>query len=191
MKKLSTITALLIIGTFSVTMTLFANAALTSAAVGIPDYLRPNNVGLKDLNEAITKNSQNSTNTANSSQQDAAVQNINIVLQYVANLLLFFAAPLAVMFIARAGGDYAMAFGDESKVEGAKRQLTYALLGLVLIMTSYVITRFLFQPFPVIQGGNDKALGGATTSQGPSTTSAGGASTTDGAGQTPATPAGK
>ncbi|MFA7277560.1 MAG: hypothetical protein WC101_01050 [Candidatus Gracilibacteria bacterium] len=149
MKKISIILASVILS-----MTLFT---ATQAAVGIPDYLVPKNAGLQDLNTAIQEkvNAANN-NEAGNTQQDAAVSAFNIVLQYIANLLLFIAAPLAVMFIVRAGGDYAFAMGEDTQIENAKRELTWALLGLALVMFSYLIVRLIIQPFPVIQGANDK-----------------------------------
>lgn len=148
MKKISIILASLILST-----TLFT---ATQAAVGIPDYLVPKNAGLQDLNTAIQEkvNAANN-NEAGNTQQDAAVSAFNIVLQYIANLLLFIAAPLAVMFIVRAGGDYAFAMGEDTQIENAKRELTWALLGLALVMFSYLIVRLIIQPFPVIQNAND------------------------------------
>lgn len=125
------------------------------AAVGIPDYLVPKNAGMQGINKTI----EEKVKTA-SDQQTAAVQSVNIVLQYVANLLLFVAAPLAVLFVARSGADYAFAMGDETKMEGAKRELTWALLGLVLVMFSYLLVRLIIQPFPLLQKANDEVLGG-------------------------------
>ncbi len=130
------------------------------AAVGIPDYLTPKNVGMKDINQKVAEQVKNADD-----EQAAAVSAVNIVIQYVANLLLFVAAPLAVLFIARAGSDYAFAMGDETKVENAKRELTWALLGLLLVMFAYLIVRLMIQPFILYQEANDKILGAGTTTQ--------------------------
>lgn len=148
MKKISITLASLILST-----TLFT---ATQAAIGIPDYLVPKNAGLQDLNKSLQEKVNSATGQQGDTQQDRAVSAFNIVLQYIANLLLFVAAPLAVMFIVRAGGDYAFAMGEESQIENAKRELTWALLGLALVMFSYLIVRLVIQPFPVIQGANDK-----------------------------------
>ncbi len=131
------------------------------AAVGIPDYLTPKNVGMKDINKAVAEQVKNADD-----EQDAAVTAVNIVIQYVSNLLLFVAAPLAVLFIARAGSDYAFAMGDETKVESAKRELTWALLGLLLVMFAYLIVRLMIQPFILYQEANDKILGTGTPGAG-------------------------
>lgn len=118
------------------------------AAIGIPNELQPQNTPLKGLNQTITQQ-------VTQSGQDGAVKGANIVLQYMANLLLFFAAPLAVLFIARAGADYAFAFGEDSKIESAKRELTWSLVGLVLVMFSYVIVRVIIQPLPMLQNATE------------------------------------
>lgn len=147
MKKLSIILASLILSA-----TLFT---ATQAAIGIPDYLVPKNAGLQDLNKSLQEKVNSATGQQGDTQQDRAVSAFNIVLQYIANLLLFVAAPLAVMFIVRAGGDYAFAMGEESQIENAKRELTWALLGLALVMFSYLIVRLIIQPFPIIQKATD------------------------------------
>ncbi len=121
------------------------------AAIGIPSDLMPKNVPLQELNKTITQQ-------VTTSGQDGAVTGANIVLQYMANLLLFFAAPLAVLFLARAGADYAFAMGEDSKLEGAKRELTWSILGLVLVMFAYVIVRIMMQPVVGLQSATDAAL---------------------------------
>lgn len=125
-------------------------AATVQAAIGIPSELQPQNVPLKGLNETITQQ-------VAAGGQDGAVTAANTVLQYIANLLLFFAAPLAVLFIARAGADYAFALGEDSKIESAKRELTWSLIGLVLVMFSYVLVRVIIQPLPLLQKATDAA----------------------------------
>ncbi|MCX6734095.1 MAG: pilin [Candidatus Peregrinibacteria bacterium] len=125
-------------------------AATVQAAIGIPSELQPQNVPLKGLNETITQQ-------VAAGGQDGAVTAANTVLQYVANLLLFFAAPLAVLFIARAGADYAFALGEDSKIESAKRELTWSLIGLVLVMFSYVLVRVIIQPLPLLQQATNAA----------------------------------
>lgn len=119
------------------------------AAIGIPKELRPDNVGLKSLNETITQE-------VGKNGQEGAVTSANIVLQYFANILLFFAAPLAVLFLARAGSDYAFAMGEDAQLEKAKRELTYSILGLVLVMFAYVIVRIIIQPTVLLQTATEK-----------------------------------
>ncbi len=126
-------------------------AVTVQAAIGIPGDLMPKNVPLQGLNKTITEQ-------VAAGGQDGAVTGANIVLQYIANLLLFFAAPLAVLFLARAGADYAFAMGEDSKLESAKRELTWSLVGLVLVMFAYVIIRVAIQPLLGLQSATDAAL---------------------------------
>jgi|GEM_PF-3448081 hypothetical protein len=130
-----------------------AFAVSAQAAIGIPQELQPQNAALKNLNTII----EQEVKTAEKSEkgQQGAVSAVNIAIQYLANILLYFAAPLAVLFVARAGTDYAFALGEESGMENAKRQLTWSLLGLALIMFSYILVRFFIQPFPFLQDATD------------------------------------
>lgn len=121
------------------------------AAMGIPDTYKPKNIPLQGLNTTIT-------DAVKADSQGGAVTGVNIVLQYMANLLLFFAAPLAVLFLARAGADYAFAMGEDSKLESAKRELTWSIIGLVLVMFSYVLVRVLIQPAVMLQDSSNKIL---------------------------------
>ncbi len=121
------------------------------AAMGIPKNLMPKNTPLKGLNQTITEE-------VKANGQDGAVTGANIVLQYLANILLFFAAPLAVLFLARAAADYAFAMGEDSKLESAKRELTWSLVGLVLVMFSYLLVRLFIQPLSGLQTTTDAAL---------------------------------
>lgn len=123
------------------------------AAIGIPEELQPQNAALKNLNRVIEQEVSNAEKTEKG--QQGAVSAVNIAIQYIANILLYFAAPLAVLFIARAGADYAFAMGEENKMEGAKRQLTWSLLGLALIIFSYILVRLFIQPFPFLQDATD------------------------------------
>lgn len=110
------------------------------AAVGIPDYLTPQNTPLKNLNEQILKK-------AKENGPEATAVGINVFLQYIANGLLYVAAPLSIMFVAHAGQNYGFAFGEQSKIEAAKRELTWALLGLVTIIFAYIIVRIIIGAF--------------------------------------------
>lgn len=115
----------------------FALSLPASAAMGIPDYLIPEGTPLEKLNKSLNEDAKNKTGT------EAAVSGTNRVLQFMANGLLYVAAPLAILFIAHAGQNYGFAFGDQTKLEAAKKQLTYAILGLVAIIFSYIIVRLI------------------------------------------------
>lgn len=126
-------------------------AATVQAAIGIPENLQPKNVPLKGLNKTVTQQ-------VAENGQDGAVTGANIILQYMANILLFFAAPLAVLFLARAAADYAFSMGEDAKLESAKREFTWSLLGLLLVMFSYILVRVFIEPLPLLQDATDAAL---------------------------------
>lgn len=48
---------------------------------------------------------------------------------------------LAVFFIVLSGIKFLTSGGDPSKVEGAKKSLTYAIVGLVIILMSFVVIK--------------------------------------------------
>lgn len=123
---------------FLIILQLFLTLVLpASAAMGIPDHLIPDGTPLKELNKSLNIGAKTQGGT------QAAISGANRVLQFIANGLLYVAAPLAILFIAHAGQNYGFAFGDQTKLEAAKKQLTYALLGLGAIIFSYIIVRLI------------------------------------------------
>ena len=115
------------------------------AAVGIPEYFIPKNTPLREFNKDLLENSK----TEGSEIGSVAV---NRFLQFVANGLLYIAAPLAILFVAHGGQNYAFAFGEEGKLSAAKRQIMWALIGLVLILSSYLIIQLVLQTVVSIPG---------------------------------------
>lgn len=115
-------------------------APTTHAQVGIDCNLIPDDDPFKkvicDLNEK-----------AENPNEDAAVLGTNTILLFFANGLIFVAAPLAVMFLAHGGQAYVFAFGDPPKLEMAKREITWALLGLGTILVSYIAIQMLVGAF--------------------------------------------
>lgn len=72
-----------------------------------------------------------------------------IVLQIIAGGLLYFAAPVATVFIVMAGIQMTLGGAESEKLEQAKKHLTWSALGLLLIIFSYSAVRalltFVFQ----------------------------------------------
>jgi len=66
-------------------------------------------------------------------------KSINAVLTNVLNWFLGFLAALAILMIIISGIMYVTSGGDDSRVETAKKILTYAIIGLVVALLSYVI----------------------------------------------------
>lgn len=107
------------------------------AQVGIPNKYIPDNAPMKELLKT------NSNNVSTITGEVGA----NYILQKLANGLIYFAAPLAVLFVAHAGVSYGMAAGENSKLEAAKKELMWAIIGLFAIMTSFFLIRFMITFF--------------------------------------------
>lgn len=58
------------------------------------------------------------------------------------NLTYFLAGAIAVIVIIVAGLMYNTAAGDSGKIAKAKNLLTYAIIGLVIVLCAYAITAF-------------------------------------------------
>ncbi len=65
----------------------------------------------------------------------------NYFLQLIAGGLLYLAGPVAILFIAVAGLRYVTSHGDQNQLEGAKKTLEWAIIGLVVVIFSYAIVR--------------------------------------------------
>lgn len=95
-----------------------ANTA--NAMITIPDKYRPDNL-------------PNSLEVG-----DYGSDTINAYLQFFAGRLIKIAGPLAVMMIVFAGSMMAMSRG-EGQLEESKKKILYAILGLGLILISFVM----------------------------------------------------
>lgn len=67
----------------------------------------------------------------------------NFLLQLVAGGLLYLAGPTAILFIALAGLRYVTAHGDQNQLEGAKKTLTWAIIGLVVVIFAFAVVRII------------------------------------------------
>lgn len=78
-------------------------------------------------------------------------QNLGDVLFDVVNALLLFAGAVAVLFLIIGGFRYVVSAGNAEQVEGAKKTIVYALLGLIIIFIAYVLVQ-LVQDYLGVQG---------------------------------------
>ncbi len=62
-----------------------------------------------------------------------------VILQIIAGSLIYIAGPLAVLMIVWGGSGYVTSRGDQNAMDGAKKTITWAILGLLVIMISYVL----------------------------------------------------
>jgi hypothetical protein len=107
-------------------------AQFADAAYQIPKTFMPANNPL-DFN--FTESDLNS--------KDPGTETLIAVLQIIAGALIYFAAPVAILSIALIAFNLSMNSANSEKVETAKKQLIWAVLGLLTIMFSYGLIKFL------------------------------------------------
>lgn len=95
------------------------------ARLGLPEELRPDN--------APTIKIENKDKPGNEADYG------NFILQLLAGSLLYLAGPLAILFIAFGGSSYITAHGKQEQMEKAKKTIMYAIIGLLVVVFSYII----------------------------------------------------
>lgn len=63
----------------------------------------------------------------------------NFILHLLAGSLLYLTGPIAIFFIAFGGLRYIISHGKQEEMEKAKKTITYAIVGLLVVIFSYVI----------------------------------------------------
>lgn len=63
-------------------------------------------------------------------------------LSGILNTVYFWAAVAAVGFVIYGGFQYVLSSGDPGKVRKAKDTLLYSIIGLVVVLIAFVITKF-------------------------------------------------
>jgi len=69
--------------------------------------------------------------------------NTIIILQILAGALLYFATPVAIIFVSLAGWQMVIGGSESEKLDEAKNSLTWSLLGLLAIILSYSAVRYI------------------------------------------------
>lgn len=77
--------------------------------------------------------------------KDAAAGSLENTLGRYIKTFLGILGIVALVLVIYAGFTWMMAQGDEKKVESAKNILKNAVIGLIIISTSYAITNFIFE----------------------------------------------
>lgn len=77
------------------------------------------------------------------------VSTLDIVFKMgkIIQLMFLFGSFLAVLYIIINAYGYITAFGDESRVTAAKKGLTYAVIGTVIMILSFFIVSFIWERF--------------------------------------------
>jgi heme O synthase-like polyprenyltransferase len=76
-------------------------------------------------------------------QKVATLSCIPIVFANLINVALIFAGVVAVIFIILGGIKFINSGGDPKRVEGAQKTITFAILGLVIVFSSFLIIHFI------------------------------------------------
>jgi hypothetical protein len=104
-----------------------------SLAITLNDSYRPDNLPTFDLDSVVA--------TSDTNPETAATQAIIFFVGNIVSQVLLFAGAVAILFIIFSSGIYIFAFGDDTKIDKGKRGLMWSVIGLVIIMLSYAITR--------------------------------------------------
>lgn len=129
MKKKSIIICLIVVIS-ALTMPLWASAANSHgllAQVTLEQNLRPGNAAYIPVN------------STGQNPQNAAANVANIILQLIAGSLIYAAGPLAVLMLVIGGFRYVISHGDQTQMEAAKKNITWAIVGLLVILVSWII----------------------------------------------------
>ncbi|HCW32792.1 MAG: hypothetical protein UT55_C0068G0004 [Candidatus Peregrinibacteria bacterium GW2011_GWE2_39_6] len=111
---------------------LFLSPCLVQAATSIPSDLRPGYApqGFEELYGGNSDPAQNFDD-----------RSVTYILADIAVVLLQIAGVLTVYFIITNGFNYVKAFGQEEEIQKAKKGLTWAIIGLLVVLMSYAIVQ--------------------------------------------------
>jgi hypothetical protein len=105
-------------------MICFASNSELLAVVKIDPTLKPQYAADVEIKEGARRETQART-----------------IMELLAGSLIYLAGPLAVFMLALGGLRYVMSHGDQTQMEEAKKTITYAIIGLIVIVLSYAIVR--------------------------------------------------
>ena len=64
-------------------------------------------------------------------------------ITFVINIVLYLVGAIALLMLVYGGFMYIISGGNEDTIEKAKKILTYAIVGVVVVIISYVVVNFL------------------------------------------------
>jgi hypothetical protein len=96
---------------------------------------------------------QNETLIDNSGFEEVAEEGLGNVVAGIIKVFLSLLGIIFIFLIVTAGYKYMTADGDEAKVEEALERIKTAVIGLIIIVSAYAITAFVFKNAPSGGGG--------------------------------------
>lgn len=130
----------------------WSRVALLTVMMAFAVGLVPVSVGAVNLNP-ICEDGGLSNEQKDAAGCDVKGEELTNQIPVAVNVILWIAGILAVVMIIYSGLQMMISSGDSSKTETAKKTLTYAVVGLVVVMLSYVIVGFVVGQFG---GGGDQ-----------------------------------
>lgn len=64
-------------------------------------------------------------------------------ITFIVNIILYIVGAIALLMLVYGGFMYIISGGNEDTIEKAKKILTYAIVGVVVVIISYVVVNFL------------------------------------------------
>lgn len=107
------------------------------------------------LNDAMT-NDQTSAFITGAGIEDSDV-GVDSIVATIISVFLGILGIIFIVLIIYSGFNWMTASGDEGKIETAKKTLSRAIIGLIIIVAAYAITKFVFTHLP--GGGGGPAVG--------------------------------
>ncbi|MGE5041629.1 MAG: pilin [Candidatus Levyibacteriota bacterium] len=91
----------------------------------------------------LTQDWSSCTDTSVDPTGVAKLSCIWVVIQNVINAALILSGVVAIFLILWSGFQYVTSNGDKEKVDSARKRLTWAIIGLVFILCSFVLLRLI------------------------------------------------
>lgn len=98
---------------------------------------------------------QEQTSTDNDALLENPLQGTNTVFQFFEKFidaLVLLAIPVIVLFIILAGFKFVTAGGSQEKLKGAKKMITYVVIGTIIILAARILTSILMATVTSVRG---------------------------------------
>lgn len=140
-------------------LSVFVAASLSAGILVLPDTARAA-TGSVLIAQSTSTSSQTSSSggglvpCGNDPADPCTVSDIFRLIALLTNYLITAAGVFAIVFLVIAGVNMVTSVGNPEKLKSAKNHLTYAIIGLVLVLTAYIIVRFFLYDVLQLQGPN-------------------------------------